>query len=50
MQLVLKNAKVEIWAVRESYGTDFYVYGVYANGSPRVCPSLGMAMEIAAGA
>lgn len=49
MRLIFKNAKVEIWAVAESYGTDYYVYGVLASG-PRVCPSLGMAMEVAAGA
>lgn len=48
MQLVFKKGRIEIWAVRESYGTDYYVYGVYASGDPRICPSLGMAMECAA--
>lgn len=48
MKLIHKNGKVEIWAVTESYGIDYYVYGVTMNGDPRVCPSLGMAQEIAA--
>jgi hypothetical protein len=40
-------AKVRIVEVRESYGSDFYVY---ANGRlVRVCPSMGMAREVAAG-
>lgn len=38
---------VEIIEVQESYGSDFYVYqGVKLI---RVCPSLGMAQEVAAG-
>ncbi len=46
MKLVHKTATVEIWEVSESYGSDFYVY---RNGKlARVCPSLGMAHEIAA--
>ena len=38
--------KVTIHEVRESYGSDWYVYA----GSKliRVCPSLGMAREVAA--
>jgi len=36
-----------IYAIRESYGWDFMVYGVTAD--PRVVPSLGMAREVAAG-
>jgi hypothetical protein len=41
MQLVHKHGSVEIWAVTESYGVDFYVYGILSD--PSVCPSLGMA-------
>lgn len=33
--------------VRESYGSDFYVYA--GENLVRVCPSIGMAREIAAG-
>lgn len=33
--------------VRESYGTDYYVY--HGERLIRVCPSLGMAREVAAG-
>jgi hypothetical protein len=38
---------VEIIEVREAYGSDFYVY----RGATliRVCPSIGMAREVAAG-
>jgi len=43
MQMVHKNGSVEIWAVTEAYGTDYYVYGILSD--PIVCPSLGMAME-----
>ena len=46
MTLVFKNGAVEIWAVTESYGVDYYVYGVTRD--PIVCPSLGMARERAA--
>ena len=42
----VKNGAVEIWAVTEAYGTDYYVYGVTRD--PIVCPSLGMAREKAA--
>jgi hypothetical protein len=38
--------QIAIHEVRESYGSDFYVY---AEGKLiRVCPSLGMAREVAA--
>jgi len=50
MTLVTKYGPVEIWEVTESYGSDFYVYGVTENGDPRVCPSLDMAREVAASA
>ncbi len=46
MRLILKNGAIEIWEVRESYGLDFYVYGVTRD--PIVCPSLGMARARAA--
>lgn len=39
---------VRIVEVRESYGSDFYVYA--GDELIRVCPSLGMAQEVAAGA
>ncbi len=44
MRLIAKIGRVEIWEV---YG-EYYVYGVTQSGDPRVCPSLGMAREIAA--
>ncbi len=39
---------IKIIRVRESYGDDFYVYR--GDTLIRVCPSLGMAREVAAGA
>lgn len=39
--------KVSIVEVRESYGSDFYVY--QGEKLIRVCPSIGMAREVAAG-
>jgi hypothetical protein len=47
MRLIEKRGKYEIWEVRESWGFDYYVYGYYDSGDPRVCPSLGMAREYA---
>jgi hypothetical protein len=38
---------VRIIEVRESYGSDFYVY--LGEKLVRVCPSIGMAREVAAG-
>ena len=49
MKMIEKHGKIEIWEVVESYGSDFYVYGVTVGGDARVAPSLGMAREIAAG-
>ena len=46
MQLVFKNGAIEIWAVTEAYGVDYYVYGVTRD--PMVCPSLDMARAKAA--
>lgn len=48
MALIFKRGNIEIWAIEETWGTDFYVYGVTISGDPRVCPSLGMAYEVAA--
>jgi hypothetical protein len=38
---------IQIIPVKESYGTDFYVYR--GDTLVRVCPSIGMAREVAAG-
>jgi hypothetical protein len=46
MTLIFKHGKFEIWQVRETYGFDYYVYGVTESGDPRVCPSDGMAREL----
>ena len=48
MKLIFKQGEVKIWAVTERHGTDYWVYGVTQSGDPRVCPSSGMAFEIAA--
>tara|TARA_R100000365_G_scaffold3696_1_gene13721 strand:+ start:23192 stop:23341 length:150 start_codon:yes stop_codon:yes gene_type:complete len=48
MELVAKYGSIEIWRVTESHGDDFYVYA--SDKLVRVCPSIGMAREIAAGA
>lgn len=40
-------ASIAIIEVRESYGSDFYVY--LGSKLVRVCPSIGMAREVAAG-
>ena len=42
------KANVQIIEVRESYGTDYYVYR--GDTLLRVCPSIGMARAVAAGA
>lgn len=46
MTLIEKRGQIEIWAVEEAYGVDYYVYGVLSD--PIVCPSLGMARAKAA--
>jgi len=46
MELIFKRGAVEIWAVTEAHGVDYYVYGMTRD--PIVCPSLGMAREKAA--
>ena len=48
MKRIYQEGDVEIWAVEEAHGTDYYVYGV--TESPRVVPSEDMAREIAASA
>lgn len=48
MRLIYKSGPVEIWEVTEQHGSDFYVYGVTIGGDPIICPSLGMAREVAA--
>ena len=45
MKLIYKVGSVEIWQVQETYGFDYYVYGV--SSSPRIVPSLDMARAIA---
>lgn len=44
-----KTSRYEIWAIREDYGMDYYVYSIGCVKLYRVCPSIGMAREIAAG-
>ncbi len=46
MTLIYQNGNVEIYEVAESYGSDFFVYRGAA--LVRVCPSIGMAHEVAA--
>jgi hypothetical protein len=49
-KLIEKRGKVEIWEVTVGGVTEWYVMGVTVSGDPRVCPSLGMAYEVAASA
>jgi hypothetical protein len=44
MTLIMKHGRIEIWRV----GDEFFVYGVTQGGDPVVCPSIGMAHEVAA--
>lgn len=46
VKLIFSRNRIEIWAVTETHGVDYYVYGVLAD--PIVCASLGAAMERAA--
>lgn len=46
MKLVVQNGQIAIWEIAESYGSDFYVY--VGEKLIRVCPSLGMARDVAA--
>jgi hypothetical protein len=47
MTLIYQHGRIAVYAVREAWGLDYWVYGVTDSGDPRVCPSLAMAMEIA---
>jgi hypothetical protein len=42
MKLIHRHGRVEIWEI----DGEFYVYGITTD--PRVCPSIGMAYEVAA--
>jgi hypothetical protein len=46
--LVYRDENTEIWSIAEDWGVDFYVYGLFDSGDPKVCPSIGMAIEVAA--
>lgn len=48
MRIIYRSGRIEIWEVTEPYGSDYYVYGVTNGGDPIVCPSIGMAREVAA--
>jgi hypothetical protein len=48
MTLIEKHGNIEIWC--DNAADEFYVYGVTRSGDPCVCPSIGMAREVAAGA
>lgn len=48
MRLIEKHGDREIWEVTEDGYVEYYVYGYYLSGDPKVCPSLGMAQEYAA--
>lgn len=51
MKRIYENGRIEIWQVREDFGhgpvDEFYVYE--GDRLARVCPSIGMAHEVAAG-
>jgi hypothetical protein len=47
MTRIYKLGRVEIWEVNERWGTDYWVYGYYASGDAKVCPSLDMARAVA---
>lgn len=46
MALIFKKGPIEIWAVNEPWGVDYWVVGFTKD--PRVCPSIGMAYEVTA--
>ena len=48
MRLIYRSGRIEIWEITESYGLEYYVYGVTVGGDPIACPSIGMAHEVAA--
>lgn len=47
MKTILETARAQIIEVTEAHGPDFYVYA--GARLVRVCPSEGMAREVAAG-
>jgi hypothetical protein len=47
MKLIFQNGAARIWEVVETHGPDFYVYA--GDKLIRVCPSIGMAREVASG-
>jgi hypothetical protein len=47
MRMIERSGRIAIWEVTEAHGSDFYVYS--GDKLVRVCPSIGMAREIAAG-
>lgn len=48
MKLIETHGNSEIWAVKSPWGLEYYVYGYYTSGDPKVCPSLEMARAYAA--
>ncbi len=48
MRQIYSSGGIEIWEVSEPYGVEYFIYGVTAGGDPIVCPSIGMAREVAA--
>ena len=44
--LIEAHGKIEIW----QFGAEYFVFGVTIGGDARICPSLGMAREVAYGA
>lgn len=47
MKLIERTSRYEIWYFAAD--DEYAVYGVYNSGDPRICPSIGMAREVAAG-
>lgn len=47
MKQLYKNGKTEIWGFYSDGVFEFGVYGVYDSGDPRMCPSIGMALDAA---
>ncbi len=45
MKLIAKNGKHELWEVHNGKVVEYFVYGYFASGDPKVCPSLSMAMS-----
>jgi hypothetical protein len=43
--LIERHGHIEIW----QFAGEYFVFGVMLNGDARICPSLGMAREMACG-